>query len=63
RLETVGRRRSSRYPLTERITGWTESEPDAFLCRFRRDLLHHVGGHLNDDAAVIDIERPATPRA
>ncbi|MFB7225918.1 PP2C family protein-serine/threonine phosphatase [Streptomyces sp. NPDC056227] len=51
------------YPLTERITGWTESDPDAFLGRFRRDLLHHVGGHLNDDAAVIVIERPATPRA
>ncbi|RFC77896.1 PP2C family protein-serine/threonine phosphatase [Streptomyces sp. AcE210] len=51
------------YPLAERITGWTENDPDAFLGRFRRDLLHHVGGHLNDDAAMIAIERPATPRA
>lgn len=49
------------YPLAERITGWTENDPDAFLDRFRRDLLHHVGGHLNDDAAMIVIERPATP--
>ena len=51
------------YPLAERITGWTENDPDAFLSRLRRDLLHHVGGHLNDDAAMIAIERPATPRA
>ncbi|MFD6276039.1 PP2C family protein-serine/threonine phosphatase [Streptomyces sp. NPDC060209] len=50
------------YPLTERITGWTENEPEAFLRRFRRDLLHHVGGHLDDDAAMIVIECAATPR-
>ncbi|WP_078601207.1 PP2C family protein-serine/threonine phosphatase [Streptomyces violens] len=49
------------YPLTERITGWTESDPDAFLRRLRRDLLHHVGGRLGDDAAIVAIERsPAT---
>ncbi|MFJ3224515.1 PP2C family protein-serine/threonine phosphatase [Streptomyces sp. NPDC086783] len=48
------------YPLAERLTGWTESDPDAFLGRFRRDLLRHVGGHLDDDAAMIVIERPAT---
>ncbi|WP_328624639.1 serine/threonine-protein phosphatase [Streptomyces sp. NBC_00353] len=51
------------YPLTERITGWTENDSDASVGRFRRDLLLHVGGHLNDDAAMIVIERPATPRA
>ncbi|MFG2498560.1 PP2C family protein-serine/threonine phosphatase [Streptomyces sp. NPDC048441] len=45
------------YPLAERITGWPENDPDAFLRRFRRDLLRHVGGHLNDDAALIAIER------
>ncbi|MFE6038995.1 PP2C family protein-serine/threonine phosphatase [Streptomyces sp. NPDC056452] len=49
------------YPLAERITGWTENDPDAFLGRFRRDLLQYVGGHLNDDAAMIVIKRPATP--
>ncbi|MFA3878826.1 PP2C family protein-serine/threonine phosphatase [Streptomyces sp. MMCC 100] len=47
------------YPLAERITGWTENDSDAFLDRFRRDLLHHVGGHLDDDAVMIAIERPA----
>ncbi|MGW6054359.1 PP2C family protein-serine/threonine phosphatase [Streptomyces sp. NPDC055189] len=51
------------YPLAERITGWSEIDPDAFLHRFRRDLLHHIGGHLNDDAAMIAVERLATPGA
>ncbi|MEU2572636.1 PP2C family protein-serine/threonine phosphatase [Streptomyces anulatus] len=51
------------YPLTDRITGWSETDPDAFLDRFRRDLLRHVGGHLNDDAAMIVVTRPALPRA
>ncbi|MFB7715714.1 PP2C family protein-serine/threonine phosphatase [Streptomyces sp. NPDC056105] len=51
------------YPLAERITGWTEKSPDAFLDHLHRDLLHYVGGHLDDDAAMIAIERPAAPRA
>ncbi|MGP3980410.1 PP2C family protein-serine/threonine phosphatase [Streptomyces sp. KR80] len=45
------------YPLAERITGWTESHPEAFLHRLRRDLLDYVGGRLGDDAALIAIER------
>ncbi|MGW0697778.1 PP2C family protein-serine/threonine phosphatase [Streptomyces sp. NPDC002867] len=49
------------YPLTERITGWTESNPDAFLRRLRRDLLDHVGGRLGDDAVMIAIERHPHP--
>ncbi len=51
------------YPLTERITGWIENDCDAFLRRFRRDLLRHVGGHLNDDAVIIVVERPAASPA
>lgn len=47
------------YPLAERITGWTGNDSDAFLDRFRRDLLRHVGGELDDDAVMIAIERPA----
>lgn len=46
------------YPLTERITGWAGSDPDVFLRRFRKDLFHHVGGHLDDDAAMIALARP-----
>ncbi|MEK0099648.1 PP2C family protein-serine/threonine phosphatase [Streptomyces sp. A475] len=48
------------YPLTDRITGWTDNDPDAFLIRFRRDLLQHVGGRLDDDAAMIAIKRMAS---
>ncbi|WP_425839428.1 PP2C family protein-serine/threonine phosphatase [Streptomyces fractus] len=51
------------YPLTERITGWPETDCEAFLDRFRRDLLRHVGGDLDDDAVMIVIERPAGPWA
>ncbi|MCX5083989.1 PP2C family protein-serine/threonine phosphatase [Streptomyces sp. NPDC056210] len=51
------------YPLAERITGWNGKSPDAFLDHLHRDLLHYVGGRLNDDAAMIAIERPAAPRA
>lgn len=51
------------YPLTERIAGWTETDPETFLRRLRRDLLHHVGGRLGDDAALIAIERPRTAQA
>ncbi|MEU0368837.1 PP2C family protein-serine/threonine phosphatase [Streptomyces sp. NPDC006283] len=51
------------YPLTERIAGWAESNPDAFLRRLRRDLLDHVGGHLGDDAAMIAIERSLPSQA
>ncbi|MEU2461665.1 PP2C family protein-serine/threonine phosphatase [Streptomyces sp. NPDC012473] len=51
------------HPLAERVTGRTEKDPGLFLDRFRRDLLDHVGGHLDDDAVMIVIGRPATPRA
>ncbi|MFF8880196.1 serine/threonine-protein phosphatase, partial [Streptomyces flaveolus] len=40
-------------------TGWTDSDPDTFLDHLRNDLLHHARGHLDDDAAMIAIERPA----
>ncbi|MEV6887108.1 PP2C family protein-serine/threonine phosphatase [Streptomyces sp. NPDC051135] len=50
------------YPLTERITGWTDRDPEAFLRRLRRDLLRHVGGRLDDDAAVVVMVRPASSR-
>ncbi|NLU76591.1 serine/threonine-protein phosphatase [Streptomyces sp. HNM0575] len=46
------------YPLAERMTAWTDcSGPDALLKQLRRDLTHHVGGPLGDDAAVIAVER------
>lgn len=50
------------YPLTERLTGWTGTDPDAFLDHFRRDLLHHAGGRLDDDAVMLALARPAAAR-
>ncbi|MEU5629858.1 PP2C family protein-serine/threonine phosphatase [Streptomyces tendae] len=50
------------YPLTDRITGWTENGCDAFLSRFRHDLLSHVGGHLDDDAVMVALERTVAPQ-
>ncbi|MCX5397123.1 PP2C family protein-serine/threonine phosphatase [Streptomyces sp. NBC_00102] len=51
------------YPLAERITGWAEKDADAFLGRFREDLMEWVGGHLDDDAVMIVLERPEAPGA
>jgi serine phosphatase RsbU (regulator of sigma subunit) len=45
------------YPLAERMTGWAESGPETLLKRLRQDLGRHVGGPLDDDAAVIALER------
>ncbi|MET7342769.1 PP2C family protein-serine/threonine phosphatase [Streptomyces sp. NPDC087866] len=51
------------YPLAERITGWAEDDPDAFIDRFRCDLLQYVGGNLDDDAAMIAIGYDGVPGA
>ncbi|WP_405362168.1 serine/threonine-protein phosphatase [Kitasatospora sp. NBC_00085] len=45
------------YPLTERVTAWRADRPAALLNHLRRDLLHHVGGRLDDDAAIVLAER------
>ncbi|MGW3074288.1 PP2C family protein-serine/threonine phosphatase [Kitasatospora sp. NPDC001132] len=45
------------YPLTERVTAWRSECPTALLHRLRRDLLAHVGGRLDDDAAMVVVER------
>ncbi|MQS14982.1 serine/threonine-protein phosphatase [Streptomyces kaniharaensis] len=45
------------YPLTERVTAWQSDRPSVLLHRIRRDLLAHVGGHLDDDAAMVIVER------
>ncbi|MFH8380247.1 PP2C family protein-serine/threonine phosphatase [Kitasatospora sp. NPDC018058] len=49
------------YPLAERTARWTDSSPDVLLHHVRRDLLAHVGGRLDDDAALVAIHRPPTP--
>ncbi|MEU1282722.1 PP2C family protein-serine/threonine phosphatase [Kitasatospora sp. NPDC005856] len=45
------------YPLTERVTAWRAERPTALLQHLRRDLLAHVGGRLDDDAAMVVVER------
>ncbi|MFG2891093.1 PP2C family protein-serine/threonine phosphatase [Streptomyces sp. NPDC048248] len=45
------------YPLAERVAQWTDSGPEALLHHIRADLIAHVGGQLNDDAAAVAIQR------
>nr|WP_316525185.1 PP2C family protein-serine/threonine phosphatase [Kitasatospora sp. K002] len=45
------------YPLTERVTDWRAERSTALLHRLRRDLLNHVGGRMDDDAAMVVVER------
>ncbi|MFD5461634.1 PP2C family protein-serine/threonine phosphatase [Kitasatospora sp. NPDC127059] len=45
------------YPLTERVTAWQAERPGVLLNHLRRDLLAHVGRRLDDDAAMVVVER------
>jgi serine phosphatase RsbU (regulator of sigma subunit) len=45
------------YPLAERVTDWAQPDPARLVNRLCQDVLAHVGGRLNDDAAMIAIER------
>ncbi|MFF4252057.1 PP2C family protein-serine/threonine phosphatase [Streptomyces sp. NPDC001663] len=47
------------YPFAERAPEWTKEDPDELLRHLQDDLLSHVHGHLNDDAAVVAIRRLA----
>ncbi|MET7354245.1 SpoIIE family protein phosphatase, partial [Streptomyces mirabilis] len=49
------------YPFTERAAQWTDASPETLLHHIRRDLLAHVGGRLDDDAALIAIRRTTSP--
>ena len=50
------------YPVTDRIAGWGWDEPQHLIDRILADLLTHVDGHLDDDAAMLalDISPPTT---
>ncbi|MFF3906313.1 PP2C family protein-serine/threonine phosphatase [Streptomyces sp. NPDC001848] len=45
------------YPLAERVAQWTQTSPETLLHHVRRDLLAHAGGRLDDDAALIALQR------
>ncbi|MEU6234727.1 PP2C family protein-serine/threonine phosphatase [Kitasatospora sp. NPDC047058] len=45
------------YPLAERVAAWHTESPAALLQHLRHDLLAHVGGRLDDDAAIVVVER------
>ncbi len=47
------------YPFTERAPEWIDDDPGELLRGLRGDLLAHVHGHLDDDAAVVAIRRLA----
>ncbi len=50
------------YPLARRVTAWSGLRPQALLDRLCEDLLKHAAGNtLDDDAAMVAIERPAAP--
>ncbi|MEU3345415.1 PP2C family protein-serine/threonine phosphatase [Streptomyces sp. NPDC006700] len=47
------------YPLADRAAAWRGQHPEELLEHLRTDLLAHAGGRLEDDAAMIALERPA----
>lgn len=47
------------YPFIERAPEWTKDDPHELLRLLQDDLLAHVHGHLDDDAAVVAIRRLA----
>ncbi|MEU9474481.1 PP2C family protein-serine/threonine phosphatase [Streptomyces sp. NPDC048191] len=49
------------YPLAGRAVRWAGSSPEKLLHHIRRDLLDHVGGRLDDDAALIALCRTPSP--
>jgi len=49
------------YPLAERVPAWAEHDPANLVKRLYDDLRAHAGGHLDDDAAVVAIQRRAAP--
>lgn len=50
------------YPLHDGLARTLTDEPARTLTALHDDLLHHVGGRLHDDAALILIRKPFLPR-
>ncbi|MFF4740019.1 PP2C family protein-serine/threonine phosphatase [Streptomyces sp. NPDC001262] len=45
------------YPLAERLTAWAALPTSELLARLHADLAAHTGGRLQDDVAVLVMER------
>ncbi|MDN3354338.1 PP2C family protein-serine/threonine phosphatase [Actinomadura sp. DC4] len=45
------------YPLAERVAAWPEREPASLVEHLHDDLLAYAGGRLDDDVAVVAVER------
>ncbi|MDT3400409.1 PP2C family protein-serine/threonine phosphatase, partial [Streptomyces sp. B1866] len=51
------------FPLAERLDRWAALPTPQLLRRLREDLDAHTRGRLEDDAAVLIMERPEQPPA
>ncbi|WP_078917358.1 PP2C family protein-serine/threonine phosphatase [Streptomyces sp. NRRL S-813] len=51
------------YPLAERVAAWADHRPDQLLRRITADLETYADGRLNDDMAMIALERDGQPAA
>ncbi|MFG2357971.1 PP2C family protein-serine/threonine phosphatase [Streptomyces sp. NPDC048521] len=49
------------YPLAERAAAWVDHGPGQLLRRIIADLDEYVGGRLNDDMAMVVVERTGQP--
>ncbi|MEV8595959.1 PP2C family protein-serine/threonine phosphatase [Streptomyces sp. NPDC052012] len=47
------------YPLAEGLARHLYDEPDRTVAALHEELLHHVGGRLHDDAALLLLRKPA----
>lgn len=45
------------YPFAERVRSWAGGGPDTLVRHLRDDLLAYVHGRLDDDAAVVAVQR------
>ncbi|MFF7101969.1 PP2C family protein-serine/threonine phosphatase [Streptomyces nigra] len=51
------------YPLAEGLARHTCDEPADTVTALHGELLHHVGGHLHDDAALMLLRKPVPAEA
>ncbi|MFJ8009173.1 PP2C family protein-serine/threonine phosphatase [Streptomyces fagopyri] len=50
------------YPILQRASGWPWGCPHKLLRRINEDVDLHAGGHLEDDLALVAVQRVHAPR-